>query len=405
MSNRDDVIVVGGGTGGLMCATRLARAGLRVSVLERASRTGGRALSPLVGTVPMNLGAHALYLGGPAERTLTELGVSWSGFQPRARDIWLSDEDGLFESPTSLFSLLGSRLFAFGERFGLLRFFGMLDRMTPSDVEGLTAGAWIERVAPGPRAKRFLHAMVRVSTYTNAPSQVPAEIALKQLQSAVGIRAKGVAYVDGGWQSIVSGLESAATSAGVRIERDVHVVRVTEDARAVLASGEERVAGHVVLALPRASAIHLVGGAAEPRPVRAACLDMVLEDAPSRRVVFGLEEPHYFSVHTPASETPPLRAHALRYLAPDEIGAEYKRPLEEWLARVVPGLRVVASRFLPEMEVASAVPSCAPSVPPLARVSFVGDWASATHVLLDAVAESTERATARIKGEKVRAAA
>jgi hypothetical protein len=358
----------------------------------------------------MNLGAHALYLGGPAERTLRELGVSWSGFQPRAGDIWLSDEDGLFESPASLFSLLGSRLFAFGERFGLLRFFAMLDRMTPSDVEGLTAGAWIERIAPGPRAKRFLHAMVRVSTYANAPTLLPAQIALKQLQIAVGVRAKGVAYVDGGWQSLVSDLEAAATSAGVRIERDAHVARVTADGRVVLASGEERAAGHVVVALPRASAMHLVSERAEPRPVRAACLDLVLDAPPPRRVVFGLEEPHYFSVHTPASEMPPLRAHALRahalrYLAPEEIGADYKHSLEAWLARVVPGLRVAASRFLPEMEVASAVPSCAPGAPALARVSFVGDWASAAHVLLDAVADSAEAAAMRVAAEKVRAAA
>ncbi len=65
-------------------------------------------------------------------------------------------------------------------------------------------------------------------------------------------------------------------------------------------------------------------------------------------------------------------------------------------ARVVPDLRVAARRFLPEMEVASAVPSRDPAVPPFARVSFVGDWASGAHVLLDAVADSAERAAARV---------
>src|SRR5436309_2879388 len=64
MNERCDAVVVGGGIGGLLCAARLARSGSEVRVIERASRAGGRALSPSVDGVPMNLGAHALYLGG-----------------------------------------------------------------------------------------------------------------------------------------------------------------------------------------------------------------------------------------------------------------------------------------------------------------------------------------------------
>jgi hypothetical protein len=196
-----------------------------------------------------------------------------------------------------------------------------------------------------------------------------------------------VAYVDGGWRTLVAQLE------GVPMIH-AQVVRV-DDGRVTLASGEDLVARHVVVALPRAAALHLVGETAESKPVRAACIDMVLEAAPERRLVFGLDEPHYFSVHTPASESPPLRAHALRYLAPNETGAEYKHAIESWLSRVVPNLRVASSRFLPEMEVASAVPSIAPNVPARAAISFVGDWTSASYVLLDAVAESAEVAAQR----------
>jgi hypothetical protein len=384
---KQDVIVVGGGLGGLLCAARVARSGASVRVIERASRAGGRALSPEVGGVPMNLGAHALYLGGPAERMLADLGVSWSGFKPSGKDAWLTDGDEVFESPVSLFSLLGAGAFGMGERFGLLRFFAMLDRTRTRDVAGLTASAWLDRIAPGPKARRFLEAMIRVSTYTNAPDLLAAETALRQLQTAVGPSAKGVAYVDGGWRTLVAQLE------GVPIVHE-QVMRVDEG-RVTLASGEDLLARHVVVALPRASALHLVGERAEAKPVRAACIDMVLESAPARRLVFGLDEPHYFSVHTPASSSPPLRGHALRYLAPDETGAECKHLLEAWLARAVPELRVTSSRFLPEMEVASAVPSTSPNVPERRGVSFVGDWTSASYVLLDAVAESAEAAAER----------
>jgi hypothetical protein len=382
-----DVIVVGGGLGGLLCAAHVARAGASVKIIERASRAGGRALSPEVGGLAMNLGAHALYLGGPAERTLRELGVTWSGFQPSAKDAWLTDGDEVFGSPVSLLSLLGAGAFGMGERFGLLRFFAMLDRTRARDVAGLTASAWVDRIAPGPRARRFLEAMIRVSTYTNAPHLLAAETALKQLQTAVGPSAKGVAYVDGGWRTLVSQLDH------LPMHHD-QVVRV-DDGRVTLASGEDLLARHVVVALPRAAALHLVGEPAEAAPVRAACIDMVLEAAPERRLVFGLDEPHYFSVHTPASSSPPLRAHALRYLAPEETGAECKHSIDAWLARAVPGLRVASSRFLPEMEVASAVPTVSPAVPKRAGISFVGDWTSASYVLLDAVAESAELAAQR----------
>jgi len=367
-----------------------------VKVIERASRAGGRALSPEVGGLPMNLGAHALYLGGPAERMLNELGVAWSGFQPSAKDAWLTDGAEVFESPVSLLSLLGAGAFGMGERFGLLRFFAMLDRTRAKDVAGLTASAWLDRIAPGPRARRFLEAMIRVSTYTNAPDLLAAETALRQLQSAIGPSAKGVAYIDGGWQTLVGQIEDVP----MVHERAMRV----GDGRVTLASGEDLVARHVVVALPRAAALHLVGEPAESRPVRAACIDMVLEAAPERRLVFGLDEPHYFSVHTPASSSPPLRAHALRYLAPNEIGAECKQSLEAWLARAVPSLRVLEMRFLPQMEVASAVPSASPSVPARTGVSFVGDWTSPSYVLLDAVAESAEAAAARALDEMKKAA-
>jgi hypothetical protein len=388
---RHDVIVVGGGLGGLLCAARIARAGASVKVIERASRVGGRALSPEVGGLPMNLGAHALYLGGPAENMLRDLGVSWSGFKPSAKDAWLTDGGDVFESPVSLLSLLGAGAFGMGERFGLLRFFAMLDRTTARDVEGLTASAWLDRIAPGARARRFLEAMIRVSTYTNAPHLLAAETALRQLQSAIGPSAKGVAYVDGGWRALVAQLESVP----IVHEQAVRVSGRVDDGRVTLASGEDLVAHHVVVALPRASALHLVGEDATAAPVRAACIDMVLEAEPERRLVFGLDEPHYFSMHTPASSSPPLRAHALRYLAPEETGAECKDSIEAWLERAVPGLRVAASRFLPEMEVASAVPSVTPDVPARAGISFVGDWTSASYVLLDAVAESAEVAAER----------
>ena len=399
----EEIVVVGGGVGGLMVAARVARAGRAVRVLERASRTGGHALSPPVGGVPMNLGAHALYLGGPAERALGELGVAFDGFQPRASDGWLARGDAAFRAPASVVSLFATGWLTLRERFALARFFATLER---ARVPAASTKEWLDALGLPGGARAFVDTMVRVSTYGDVPDLLPAEIALRQLRVAVGPRAKGVVYVEGGWASLALSLEAVARAAGARVTTDAHVTHVGADGRVTLASGETIAARHVVVALPRAAAAHVVGWSAPERPpLRAACLDLALEAAPTRRLVLGLDEPHYFSVHSPASADAPIRAHALRYLRPGEVGAECKERLERWAGAIAPGLRIAARRFLPELDVMSAVPARDAAPPAMERVSFAGDWTSFGLMLLDAVAESAEAAAARALAERSRAAA
>ena len=44
-NNQDDVLIIGGGHNGLVCAAYLAGAGLRVRVLERRGIVGGAAVT------------------------------------------------------------------------------------------------------------------------------------------------------------------------------------------------------------------------------------------------------------------------------------------------------------------------------------------------------------------------
>lgn len=72
-----DVIVVGAGLSGLVCAARLVAGGARVRVLEARERTGGRLLGRLVGDGMFDLGGQWWTAGQPRLAALAdELGIA-----------------------------------------------------------------------------------------------------------------------------------------------------------------------------------------------------------------------------------------------------------------------------------------------------------------------------------------
>ena len=83
MKTHFETIIVGGGIGGLTAAASLARAGQRALLLERSEAFGGRGMTTVEAGHHLNVGGHALLLGGAAMRTLRALGVKVSGRTPR----------------------------------------------------------------------------------------------------------------------------------------------------------------------------------------------------------------------------------------------------------------------------------------------------------------------------------
>ncbi|MCK6523092.1 amine oxidase, partial [Myxococcota bacterium] len=77
------------------------------------------------------------------------------------------------------------------------------------------------------------------------------------------------------------------------------------------------------------------------RPVRAACLDLVLRrlPVPERRFVLGLDAPRYLSEHGSVAELGGVVLHVMEYLAPDAPTAGVEASLEAWLDGVQPGWR------------------------------------------------------------------
>ena len=297
IQDRTDVVVVGGGLAGLVAAVDAARAGAAVALVEARDAGGGRARSDRVDGFTVNHGAHALYRAGAARAVLDDLGVPWSGRRPRVRGSGVLIE-GRRVAASNLGALGGA---------GALRALVRASRSgTAERYRGRTMGEWF---ADQPeRARPLLWAAIRTSTYQADLDGSDAEAILTQL----GRGAKGVDYLDGGWQSLVDGLQAEVDRAGVR--------RVTAKARRVEVAdgGGGRVdttagpvdAAAVVLAVGGpVEAARLLDGAsptmtrwaAVAEPVVAATLEVLLRRKPLPRAgSYSLDEPIY-SVDAAAS--------------------------------------------------------------------------------------------------------
>jgi phytoene dehydrogenase-like protein len=400
-------IVIGGGLGGLTCALMLARAGRRVILFEKASSVGGRAATHDEAGVRLNLGPHALYRSGAARAALRELGVDPTGGRPPVSGMLALDGGRLHVLPGGFTSLVTTGLLGVAEKIEAARFLQGLGRIDPAALAGKTVSEWVDGIAARPGTRRLVHALVRVTTYCNAPQLACAADTAAQLQRGL---TTGVMYVDGGWQTIVDALTGLALAAGVEIRRSTRVTAAAPG-RVSLADGTVA-AGAVIVAASPAVAAELVpsaalaAAAAAAVPVRAACLDVALRGLPRPRAKFclGIDEPVYYSVHSASAALAPQGTevvHVARYLAPGERADASS--LEALLDRLQPGWRerVVARRFMPQLVVANDIHPAGRSRPGAAvadapGVYVVGDWIGRAAMLADATVASAGEAVSAI---------
>jgi protoporphyrinogen oxidase len=190
-----DVVVIGGGLGGLAAATMLARQGRTVTLLEKASTLGGRAATQVHDGYSWNLGPHALYRGGRALQVLAALGVTPRGGIPSTSGNFALYRGKKHMLPAGFFSLVSTGLLGLAAKVEIAKLLAAIGRIDVRPLAGVSIGAWIDSVAKQPEARALLHALVRVSTYAHAPDVQSAGAAIAQLQMAAD---KNVLYADGG---------------------------------------------------------------------------------------------------------------------------------------------------------------------------------------------------------------
>lgn len=426
------IIVVGGGVAGLAAAALCTRRGRRVTLFERANTVGGRAATHLEHGFSLNLGAHALYLGGSGARLLRDLGVAWTGQSPSLRSAVALYAGEEFLLPTGLTSLVATGLLSAPAKLEAARWFGRLARIDPAPLQHVTLDDWLSRAVFHEPVRDLLCAMVRLSTFHDDPARISAGAALNQLR----IASAGVAYLDGGWQTLVDGLSLAATQAGARLVPGVQVAAVEHDGSALgvrLQSGTRVSAEAVIVATPPTTARELVrAGAAAGSAhdaaewntldeVRVACLDVGLArlPRPERTFALGVDVPLYFSVHSNWGRLAPpggALVQAMKYLAPGEHDpAAVESELEAFVERIQPGFRreLVVRRYLPRMTVTHAAVLAArgglqgrPATawPHIDGLYLAGDWVGPRGMLLDACMASARAAADGAAPELRRAA-
>ena len=397
MDIHTDIAVVGAGLAGLSAAATAAAGGATTLVLE-AHQPGGRARTTERQGFVWNLGAHALYLGGPGAAVLASLGVTPRGAPPPLGRYLGSRRGELHRLPTGPMSLFRSGLLGARSKAQLAAVLARLPRLSPAGWEGTSTRSWIEDQGLRPDAVAVVLALLRLGTYCADVDTLGADAAVAQMQLA---SAAGVLYLDGGWSQLTDAL-----AAGIDL-RTTAAVRSVEPAagRFELVGDEARViARQVVLAVgPPAAARALLPeppdwGELGP-PVTAACLDLGVRRAPSPGYVLGIDTPLYATTQGPPARQAPVGGAVVAVLRYGSRSAAEDREELDGHRRLagVADEDIVARRFLASMTVASTAPRAdrgglagrpgteATGTP---GIHLAGDWVGPDGLLADAALAS-----------------
>jgi phytoene dehydrogenase-like protein len=305
--------------------------------------------------------------------------------------------------------MLATDLFGFGAKVETARALATIARTNSAPLRDVTWSDWTRRIAPREEVRAALGALARVTTYAHAPERASAGETIAQIKMGLD---PGVRYLDGGWQTLVDGLEQSARDAGARILPGAPVATITRGGgrgfSVALRSGETLEAHAVIVATGPATARTLLGVpalGADLVPLRTACLDVGLSALPypDRTFALGIDRPTYFSVHSASARLAEAGAtlHVMKYLDPDETHdpRDDERELEGVLDLMQPGWRdrVVAKRFLPNLVATNALVAAGARRPNvdaagIAGAFVAGDWVGGEGMLADTALASAKRA-------------
>lgn len=383
------VHIIGGGLGGLTVANHLVRSGHLVTVHESRPSLGGLARTDDKDGFRFNQGPHALYRAGEGLGVLTELGITPRGVIPPTSDTKMIDGNTIGRAPGGPMSLLRSRMLGARDKVQIATLLGRLPRIDASRYASTSAAEWLDDVASRPKVRRMVESIVRLSTYVNAPEVLSAQVAIQQVQRALG---ESVLYLEGGWQQLVDAL----TDDRISFELGKRVTELPDAAAVVIA------AGGPVTATALTGHPYDVGESAD-----IAVLEMGLSRRAANDVVLGIDPPMYLSNHGIAGAMAPAgkwNYATAEYLAPGMAGDRTRLEAFGKLAGVDAD-SVVVQRYLHRMPAVTVIPSASQGglagrpcveVPNQPGCFVVGDWVGDRGHLADAVFASARNAVTSV---------
>ncbi|WP_318243566.1 phytoene desaturase family protein [Fictibacillus norfolkensis] len=410
MKNFYDNVVIGGGLTGLTGAVYLSKAGKSVLVIEKERQLGGLARTTKVNGAYFNLGPHAMYEGGAALEILRDLECV-----PR----------GGYASKKGMSGIYGNQVIHVPKNLSLeesqewMKVMGTLSEVKTDSLYSVSIREWAEKNIDYERVRDLFYAMCRQWSYCMDLSEISSGFVIEQGKLA----AKGVRYVEGGWQKVVNDLRKKAEHFGATISTGIRAeqIHLKEDAvKGVILSNEKFVqANSVITAIGPTELCELVQGYEHmsigkwkemSHPLYGSCLDVALRKVPDPTCVFALslDEPFYFSNHSVSVQLSDDGSHVLHVMKYNgsnnlsEVEMDERR-LRELLNLLQPGWEneVVAVRFLPNQLIAYDSRSVmnhgvgiapGPIVPEIRGLFVAGDWVGRRGRLADAAMDSAREA-------------
>jgi phytoene dehydrogenase-like protein len=395
-----DVVIIGGGLAGLGAAAYLARAGVAVTVFEKAPTPGGRASTQNHDGYLFNRGIHALYTGGAAAEVLQELGISYSGHSPKT--ISALRQGRFHVAPVDTATLLRTDLLDLADKLELMRLLTRFPRLNAQEVRHTSVQEWLDKNVRRPRLHQFMAANARTLVYCSSLDLVSADVFIIKMQLALK---HPILYLDGGWQTLVQGLWRKAEQAGARVLTGHRVEAIEYQDGQIqgvrLSDGTTINPLAVVIATAPKDAVKLIdNGQYKPLrqivnsliPAQVACLDVALRRLPNMHhtIVQDLDGPRFMSTHSLYSRVAPQGGaiiYTFKQLDPRQVSDphEDERDLEALLDAAQPGWRelLVHRQYLPRIDAIGMLPTAraggyagrpGPTVPGITNLYLAGDW-------------------------------
>lgn len=420
MTQKWDIVIVGGGLAGYVAVNYLAKANLSILLVEKGKSVGGRARTNKVKQQYLNLGPHALYKKGKSKSILNELGISLSGKSPKLGGI-LIENDNEYTAPLSLLELFTTSLLNGKERMEWIVVLLKVMRLNPENLAEQTFQQWVMQVGNSEKVKSLLFVLGRLATYCHAPEMASAKVVVSSIKNAMG----GVLYQDGGWQTIIDQLHNKAIMSGVQVQSHTLVKQIDpvqqDQFKLILSNDEEIYSKYVICTtgphelnemLNKKVNLYQSGFFNQITAVRGATLDLALTQLPNPRRLFamGITDPLYYSVHSNyallSDDTKSTVLHVFKYHHPDDHidRTSIKNELEQFLDRLQPGWQqyVITKRFIPNITVNQRLPQIGDeqklqrSKTEIPGLYIAGDWASPNSILADGAVSSGKQAVEEI---------